>query len=458
VTARVELEEELRRRASHDELTGLLNRRAFTSRLTARLDAGRPGRLGVLFVDLDDFKAVNDTAGHVVGDALLVEVARRLCAAVRTDDLVARFGGDEFVALIEGSGPGDILAAAERLRTALSGPYDVASEEIATRASIGVAVAGPAATADELLRNADLAMYRAKAGGRDRTELYVPEMHAEAVHRFALAGELRHAVEAELLELRYQPIVDLADGHVRRLEALLRWRRPDGTEVAPGQFVPIAEQAGLIVPLSRWVLREALREVAGWRLHGLSVGIAVNLSARQLDDPDLVDDVARALAEHGVPACALLLEVTENVLVDNLARSSERLAALRALGVGVALDDFGTGFSSLGYLSRLPVDVLKVDRSFVAALGRDEDGAALVRTIMALAADLRLETVAEGVETPAQLETLRALGYHSAQGFVFARPQPADAVEPLVRAGFGTLVAPVPACGRCRRPDLAGAR
>jgi diguanylate cyclase (GGDEF)-like protein len=309
--------------------SGLINRRSFTAQLEQRLARASAAEcLAVLFIDLDDFTSVNDTARHAVGDALLVEVARRLEAAVRTTDLVARFGVDEFVAVVSGASDEELCAAAERLRSALAGPYVLAGREVVTHASVGVALAPAGATADDVLRNADLAMYHAEGGGRDRTSCYVPDMHDEAVRRVELAAELRTAIDEGVLTLHYQPIVDLCDGAVGLLQALLRWQRRDGTYVPPAEFIPVAEETGLTVSLGRWVLRQAMRQLAEWRAAGLDVGVAVNLSTRQLESADLVSDVATALSWTGVPPSSLMLEITENVLVDNPARSDERLRQL----------------------------------------------------------------------------------------------------------------------------------
>ena len=436
VTERVELEAQLQRRAAYDPLTGLLNRAAFTDHLSRVLGVNSAsGTFAVFFLDLDDFKSVNDTAGHAAGDVLLAVAASRVRDSLRDTDLVARFGGDEFVALVSGSDADEILEVARRLRRVLALPHDVGGRHVVMAASIGVAFVTPGASADDLLRNADLAMYRAKRNGRNRYEVYESQMHVDAVERVELAGLLRQAVENEALTLHYQPIVDLDTGGVRHLEALLRWQRPDGTYVPPSVFVPVAEDCGLIGQIGDWVLRTALLQLAAWRCRALDVGVAVNLSARQLVDPGLVGAVATALAASGVPAHALMLEITENVLVDST-DAPRTLAELRALGVEVALDDFGTGFSSLGYLGRLPVDTLKVDRTFVAALSSDPDATVLLRTMVNLGTDLGLAVVAEGVETAEELAALRALGYRCAQGFLLARPLPVEAVEDRLRAGF----------------------
>jgi diguanylate cyclase (GGDEF)-like protein/PAS domain S-box-containing protein len=447
VSDRMELESKLRNRAAFDELTGLLNRASFTDHLTRILGVeSASGTFAVLFLDLDDFKSVNDTAGHAAGDDLLAVAATRVRESLRDTDIVARFGGDEFVALVSGNGPDAILEVARRLRRVLALPHVVAGREMIMAASIGVAFVSPGASADDLLRNADLAMYRAKRNGRNRYEVYAPQMHQEAVERVELARLMRHALEDQVLSLHYQPIVDLDTGAVRHLEALLRWQRPDGSYIPPSEFVPVAEDCGLIGEIGAWVLRTALLQLGAWRARGLDVGVAVNLSARQLMDPDLVAAVAAALAASGVPAGALMLEITENVLVDSSDEVPKTLHALRALGVGVALDDFGTGFSSLGYLGRLPVDTLKVDRSFVAALGSDVDAPVLLRTMVNLGNDLGLTVVAEGVETLSELAALRRLGYTCAQGYLLARPLPPEDVEDSVRAGFAaTCSAGVPA-------------
>ncbi len=443
LTERKRLEAELVRRATHDELTGLANRAHFQARTAAALAAAAdPGHVAVLFLDLDDFKAVNDSLGHAAGDALLVAAAGRLLNATRGCDTVARLGGDEFAVLVENvSADADARRVADRITAALARPFALdAGGEVLAPASVGLARAAAGDTADDLLRNADLAMYRAKSEGKARVATFAPAMHAALVDRMALTADLRRAVErlgaaappgagdgagdraeAELY-LVYQPIVDLAGGAWAAAEALVRWRHPARGPVGPAAFVPLAEETGLIAPLGRWVLAEACRQAAGWGRPGARPRVSVNVSARQLQEPGFVAEVAEALAAAGLPPDRLVVEITEGVLMTDTEATLDRLHALKALGVGLAVDDFGTGYSSLAYLQRFPLDVLKVDKAFVDGIAGGGQDAALARTILALGGALRLRTVAEGVETEAQRARLVELGCAWAQGYLFARP------------------------------------
>ncbi len=486
VTERTRLEAELTRQALHDPLTGLGNRALFRARVEAALaraarDGGAAAGAGVavLFLDLDNFKTVNDSLGHGAGDVLLTTVARRLLSATRGCDAVARLGGDEFAVLLDAvRDPAEAVVVAERVLDALRRPVHLEGAEVAAPASIGIATSAHADTAEALLRDADVAMYRAKAHGRAHYRVFEPAMHAAALTRLQLEGELRRAVERQVeqrverrvgrggewhdaapapdggaapdpgaFRVAYQPIVALATGEVRGVEALVRWHHPDRGVVAPGQFVPLAEETGLVVPLGRWVLGEACRQAGEWRRahpRAAALRVAVNVAERQLRDPALVDDVRAALAAADLPAEALLLEITEGALMQDPDRAARTLAALRALGVRVAVDDFGTGYSSLGYLQQFPIDVLKIDRAFVAALGAaggarphrrpGVDDAALVRAIVHLGQTLALETVAEGIEDAGQAAALDALGCALGQGYHFARPLDAAAVPPLLGA------------------------
>jgi diguanylate cyclase (GGDEF)-like protein len=486
VTERTRLEAELTRQALHDPLTGLGNRALFRARVEAALaraarDGGAAAGAGVavLFLDLDNFKTVNDSLGHGAGDVLLTTVARRLLSATRGCDAVARLGGDEFAVLLDAvRDPAEAVVVAERVLDALRRPVHLEGAEVAAPASIGIATSAHADTAEALLRDADVAMYRAKAHGRAHYRVFEPAMHAAALTRLQLEGELRRAVERQVeqrverrvgrggewhdaapapdggaapdpgaFRVAYQPIVALATGEVRGVEALVRWHHPDRGVVAPGQFVPLAEETGLVVPLGRWVLGEACRQAGEWRRahpRAAALRVSVNVAERQLRDPALVDDVRAALAAADLPAEALLLEITEGALMQDPDRAARTLAALRALGVRVAVDDFGTGYSSLGYLQQFPIDVLKIDRAFVAALGAaggarphrrpGVDDAALVRAIVHLGQTLALETVAEGIEDAGQAAALDALGCALGQGYHFARPLDAAAVPPLLGA------------------------
>jgi diguanylate cyclase (GGDEF)-like protein/PAS domain S-box-containing protein len=440
VTDRTKLEAQLAYQAFHDPLTQLANRALFRDRVEHALArAGRsPEHVAVLFLDLDQFKAVNDTRGHAAGDQLLVQVAGRLLNATRGSDTVARLGGDEFALLIENvQHARDELIVAERILKAMTRPVAIGAAEVVIGCSIGIASAQDGETAEELLRNADVAMYRAKQGGRGGFAVFEPEMYEEFRDRIALEEDLRRAVDAGEFVVVYQPIVDLESEHVTAVEALVRWAHPRRGLVSPAEFVAVAEETGLIVPLGRHVLREACRQCAEWQAVRSGAGIApltvsVNLSSRQLQDEALVSDVAAALADSGLRPSELVLEITESMIMQDSERTLERLHELKALGVRLAIDDFGTGYSSLSYLQKFPVDVLKIDKVFVDGVARGGQDAALARTIIALGEMLNLRTIAEGVEQPAQQARLKALGCGLAQGYLFARPMPASAVQPLL--------------------------
>lgn len=445
VTKRAQLEAQLAYQAFHDGLTGLANRTLFRDRVDHALERARGARAGttveyvaVLFLDLDNFKTVNDSLGHAEGDRLLQRVADRLRRATRGFDTVARLGGDEFAVLLEGlSAPDDAEVVAARVQAALAAPGAGAERDARAQASIGLAHATPGSTADDLLRNADTAMYAAKAAGKGRSALFEPGMHAVVVARRQLERDLRDALEDPEqpgFSLAYQPVVELAGGAVVGVEALFRWRHAERGPVSPAECIPVAEDSGLIVPLGSWVLREACRQLAAWlacpRAAALmgqrGIRVAVNVSGRQLEHPLFAQAVAAVLAEYGVPARHLTLEVTETAVMRDTARTIATLHALKSLGVEVALDDFGTGYSSLSYLQQFPVDVLKIDKRFVDGVARGGGEAALTRTIVALGQTLGLRTVAEGVETAEQREALAGLGCAFGQGYLFARPLPAD--------------------------------
>jgi diguanylate cyclase (GGDEF)-like protein len=385
----------------------------------------------VLFCDLDGFKTVNDGLGHQTGDGLLRLVAERLAAVVREADTVARVGGDEFVVLLEDlAAVEDAEVVAAAVVEALSRPFPLDGRELTVSVSVGIATATDGGDADEVLRSADVAMYVAKARGRGRFERFRPEMHAAVVNRLDLHGALRRAVREREFRVLYQPGVDLRDGSVVGVEALLRWQHPDRGLVGPGEFLDVLEETDLIVPVGAWVLGEACRQAAAWP--GLVV--SVNLSARQLAAPDLVATVAGALAETGLDPALLQLEVTESILVEGEANLA-RFAALKGLGVRLALDDFGTGYSSLAYLRRYPFDVLKIDKAFVDDVATDDGAAQLVRTIVAMSHGLGLLTVAEGIEHREQVDALLDAGCRYGQGFLFARPVPPASVARLLEAG-----------------------
>ncbi len=431
----------LRHQALHDPLTGLANRELLRDRAAHALGAGaREGRrVAVLFVDLDGFKLVNDELGHAVGDRLLAEAARRIDGCVRGADTAARVGGDEFAVLLEALPPdaegAHAAAIADRLIDTLTAPVQLGEHQASISASIGIAIGGAGTDFDAMLREADAAMYRAKERGGGGYDFFRPELHEAARGRLALVADLRAAIDADQVVVRYQPLVDLRTEEVVAVEALARWEHPERGLVTPDAFIPLAEETGLIVPLGHAVLVQACREVAGWNdALGLErpLTVSVNLSPRQLLDPALIDDVAAALAATGLPAERLVLEVTESAVMHDLATAVERLAALRALGVRVAMDDFGTGHSSLSHLRALPLDWVKVARPFVQQLEVSDADRALVRGIVEFAHGFGLALVAEGVETPDQHARLRGMGGDLGQGFLYDRPlDPAALAERL---------------------------
>jgi diguanylate cyclase (GGDEF)-like protein len=436
--------DELRRHAMRDRLTGLPKRALFLDRLehaVERAKRHKDFRFAVLSLDLDRFKAVNDGLGRAAGDAVLVAVAQRLQTCVRGEDIVARLNSDEFAVLLESlADDSDGGRVAERLLQALGAPVATSDGEVATdvftSASVGVVLSSSGLDAPErLLQRAGIAMTRAKAAGRARYEMFDREMHARAFERLRTETALRHALERGELELYYQPLVDLGSGRVTELEALLRWRHPERGVVPPLEFIPLAEETGLIVPIGAWVLTEACRQTRDWQrrfARETPLAVSVNLSVKQFAQPAFARTVADTLRSCGLNPCALKLEITESFAVDDADGTRGMLEELRRLGVRIYLDDFGTGYSSLGYLHRLPLDAIKIDRSFVM---RMEDGPThmqLVRTVRDLARNIGVAAVAEGVETPAQLATLRALGCESAQGYLFSRPAPAYEIEQLL--------------------------
>jgi diguanylate cyclase (GGDEF)-like protein/PAS domain S-box-containing protein len=446
ITERKLAEEQLLHDAFHDALTGLPNRALFLDRLGLALERSRrrDGRFAVLFVDLDRFKVVNDGLGHLAGDALLVAVSQRLLAFVHPGDTLARFGGDEFTILLdEVGGAEDAVRTAERIQGELSRPFDLPSgREVFTTASVGIALSDVRyQTADELLRDADTAMYRAKAQGRARYVLFDAGMHTRAVELLTLETDLRRALERDELVVYYQPIVAIDTGRLSGFEALVRWRHPLRGLVLPSEFIGFAEESALIVPLGAWVLKEACRQTAAWVRSASGdppLTVSVNVSARQLARPELGDEVEAALEESGLPASSLRLEITESLMVQSAEAAPATLARLRGLGIELYVDDFGTGYSSLGTLQTLPVDKLKIDSSFVARLEANEGSRELVRTILALARNLGLGVIAEGVETEGQRRLLAELGCEQGQGFLFAGPLTAEEVGELV-ASRGVL-------------------
>ena len=465
VSDEVALRQQVTHLTFHDGLTGLPNRAYVEERAREALavpeggipdDADATGaerrsrRAGVIFLDLDGFTAVNDLVGHGAGDLVIAQAARRLRAVVPAQETVARWGGDEFAVLMENAtATQEIVELAERLAGTIAGePFRVADREIGLTASVGVALA------DEtrpglVLRNADVAMARAKDTGGGRVEVYAAHMHADVVRRLDMASDLQRAIAREELTLQYQPIVELATSRVTGAEALVRWWRGDEA-VPPRAFLAVAEDSGLIVQLGEWVLRKACAQGAAWRAASWDVGVSVNVSLRQLNAPQFPAQVAAALAESNLPPGALTIEVGERMLVEDAGLVADRLAELRDLGVKLAIDDFGIGYASLAHLRQLPVDIIKIDPSFVAGLGQDPALALLTRTIVQVGRDLGMQVVAEGIEQPRQLAELREMGCGYGQGFLVARPMAASGVDALIRTAAGAPAAQVP-------PETAGA-
>jgi diguanylate cyclase (GGDEF)-like protein/PAS domain S-box-containing protein len=443
------VQDQLAHAATHDALTELPNRALFVELLERAFLRARRKRdylFAVLFLDLDRFKSINDSLGHAAGDQLLIEAARRLNGAIRGTDAIARMGGDEFTILLDDiASVNDAIDVASRIQHDLSRPLAASGHSVFTSASIGIAVSSPYYTRHEdVLRDADIAMYRAKSQGRAQHAIFDASMHAHAVARLRIETMLRNALESGGLFVVYQPIVSLTPQSLIGFEALLRCRTPDGQVITPGDFMAVAEESGLVVPLGRWVLAQACREAAAWQrkyAREFPIGITVNISSRQLAAPDLVFDVQRALEETGLSPGSLGLEITETALIDNAEAAADVLQRLRRLAVRVYLDDFGTGYSSLSYLHRFPVDVIKIDRSFVLAMDEDRETTQIVESIIAMAQRLRLEVVAEGVETDEQAQRLYDLGCTRLQGFAFARPLASSDIECLLS-------------GHLRFPDL----
>ncbi len=464
VLERKRAEERLVHDAFHDALTGLPNRALFRERLELAVKRARRHadyRFAVLFLDLDRFKLVNDSLGHHVGDRLIEEASRRLSRCLRHDallplapgtrspgeDTLARLGGDEFTVLLDDiREDSDAFRVAERLQAALQEPFVLDGHEIVTSASIGVVSSGRidgADSVDALLRNADAAMYRAKANGRARAELFDTTMHAQAMARLRLEAELRRALEREEFRLVYQPIIALASGEFAGFEALVRWQHPTRGLVSPMEFIPVAEECGLILPLGDWVLRTACRQLRAWQAAfpaAARMTMSVNIAPRQFAQPDLLERVRRVLAETDLDASCLKLEITETAAMGNAARTQEVLQALHALGVRLSIDDFGTGYSSLSYLRRFPLQTLKIDRSFIDGMDREQESREIVRGIIALATTLGMDVVAEGAETREQVAHLRELSCGFGQGYFFQRPADEATITGLLSA-----MAPEPA-------------
>jgi diguanylate cyclase (GGDEF)-like protein/PAS domain S-box-containing protein len=432
INERKTFEEQLTHQAFHDPVTNLANRALFVERVRHAIGRARREQreLGVMFLDIDDFKSINDNLGHGAGDAALIDIAKRLSGSIRASDTAARFAGDEFVVLLEDLESTDVATeVAERVLEELRRPLVLAGKELVVRGSIGISIMDTSSTigADELIRDADAAMYIAKRDGKGSYRMFEPEMHDGMLARLQLRSELQRALEAGEFELHYQPIIHLADGRVAGMEALLRWHHPDRGLVVPADFIPFAEETGLIVPIGRWVLREACLQAAAvqWMwTDDPPLYICVNLSVCQLQNGDVIADVRDALVESSLEPSLLMLEITESMLIEDPEVAIRRLEELRALGVRIAMDDFGTGYSSLSHLSRFPVDVIKMDRSFLGP-GSQRDAADLSSAVVALGSSLSLQVVAEGIEFDDQLDRLRELGCELGQGFHFAHPMEA---------------------------------
>ncbi|MGV3710173.1 MAG: putative bifunctional diguanylate cyclase/phosphodiesterase [Gemmatimonas sp.] len=431
------LEERLVHQSLHDPLTGLANRVLFRERVEHALTrVARGDNVGVLFLDLDNFKAVNDSLGHAEGDVLLETVARRLLQATRGCDTVSRLGGDEFAILLEGlTGEPEAISVIDRVRDALSRPMNLRGRGINVSASIGLAHAELGQNVTEVLRNADLAMYHAKAAGRGGYQVYEEGMHSAVLDRLEIESDLRRALEGDEFRLLYQPIVDLESSRLLGVEALLRWQHPTRGLLGPDVFIKIAEETGLIVSIGRWALAEACRQAREWEVEagdGSGITMSVNISGRQLVEPTLVSDVAAIVKASELTPSLLTLELTETILMRDTELTLSTLHELKSLGVRLAIDDFGTGYSSLSYLQRFPIDTLKIDKAFIDSVARGGSDAALARTIVSLAGLLELSTVAEGVEGDDQRAHLLELGCVRAQGYLFARPLVAGEVGAMM--------------------------
>jgi len=439
ITVRKALEADLRFQALHDSLTGLANRTMFTQATSASLLAATDAKVGALFIDLDDFKTVNDSLGHGVGDQLLQEVATRLDTSHGVRDVAARLGGDEFALLVvDADDEADVLAVAERVLALVSQPFRIQGREIQVTASIGIAFPTDSGVdAEVLLRNADVAMYLAKDGGKDRYAVFEAHMHESVFERLELKADLLRAIDDGELRCYYQPIVSLETGSITGVEALVRWAHPTRGLMGPESFIPLAEDTGLVVPLGRWVLREACQQLRAWQVRlpvTSSLTMSVNLSVRQLADDNLIDDVRSAISEANIDPSTVTLEITETTLMSDTEVTRRRLDDLRQIGVSLAVDDFGTGYSSLQYVQRFPIDIIKIDRGFVVGLGIDPSDIAVVQSMIELAQRLGVHTVAEGIDRPEQVAILQALGADLGQGFLFSKPVTAAAFECILDA------------------------
>ena len=440
VTDRKSLEDQLTHQALHDPLTKIANRALFKNRVDHALTklARSNTTLAVLFLDLDNFKAINDSLGHAVGDKLLVSVAERLQDCLREADTAARLGGDEFAVLVESMyRPDEAVMIAERILSVFRQPFVIDGKEIHIGTSIGIAVSSPVALAsEELLRNADLAMYLAKSQGKGKHIVFEAKMHEALMERIELEEELRRGIDQREFVIHYQPILDLTTNKMVGMEALVRWMHPRLGLLAPMKFIPMAEETNLIVPLGEWILGEACRQVQAWRVKHvgkLDVAVTVNISIRQFLQAELVELVSRALEKSGLPPNSLILEITESFMMQDTESTIEKLHELKKLGVRLAIDDFGTGYSSLSYLQRFPIDILKIDKSFIDKLGQGSEGNAVAKAIIMMGDSLNLKTIAEGIEHPEQISELQLLGCEAGQGFHFAKPLTVGDMDEFLR-------------------------
>jgi diguanylate cyclase (GGDEF)-like protein/PAS domain S-box-containing protein len=439
ISERKALEEQLRQLAFHDPLTLLANRNLFRDRVQHALTLAQcgEGSVAVMFLDLDNFKDINDSLGHDAGDRLLQAVAQRIVKTTRTTDTVARLGGDEFAVLLEGIATSqEVEALADALIGVLDAPFALDGREVRIAASVGVAFAAAEAGAETLLSNADIAMYHAKSAGKNRHVTFQPQMQDLLRERLRLEADINRALANEEFFLEYQPIVDLGTKSLLGVEALVRWRHPESGVLLPGRFIHVLEECGQIVKLGRWVLKQACRDLVAWRgavAGGTGLRLAVNISGRHLQHGELVNDVAQALAESGLEPGNLVIELTESTIMYNTDANLDRFHRLKGLGVRVAIDDFGTGYSSLSYLHRFPIDILKIDRSFISRLTNSDNGPELARAVITLGETLGLDTVAEGIELEPQVGALLALGCVAGQGFLFAK---AGSLEALTKSPF----------------------